>query len=104
MFQPDGMRRQFSIPMHELNDKNFEGHSMLGNFVSRAQERLGNTGSFEERVRRVDEMLLRHSVCSPGLDDVSAAAHRILQSSGRVGFSNKRPEVDAGWDEFVVGA
>src|ERR1035438_7388723 len=75
MFQPDGMHRLFSIPMHELTDLDFEGHSVLGSFVSRARERLGNTGSFEERVRLVDEMLLRYSVCSPGFDGVSAAAH-----------------------------
>ncbi len=86
MFQPDGLRRLFSVPMHELTDQDFDGHSVLGSFISHVRERLGNAGSFEMRVRLVDEMLLRHSLRSPSFDSISAAARRILQTGGRVGI------------------
>jgi len=100
MFQPDGMHRLFSIPMHELTDKDFEGHSVLGNFILLARERLGNTTSLKERVRLVDEMLLRHSICSSGFDGVSAAAHRILQSGGRVGLAALAGSAGLGMRQF----
>jgi AraC-like DNA-binding protein len=56
---------------------------VLGSFSSHVRERLGNE-SFEERVRLVDEMLLRRSLRSASFDGISAASHRIIRSGGRV--------------------
>jgi AraC-like DNA-binding protein len=84
MFQPDGLHRLFSIPMHELTDKDYEGHSVLGAFISRLQTRLAGCTSLEERARCVDGFLLRRAIDSRSYDAISAAANRIVVAGGRV--------------------
>jgi AraC-like DNA-binding protein len=86
MFQPDGLHRLFSIPMHELTNQDFDGHSVLGGFISQVRQRLGNSKSFGERVRFLDNMLLRQSLRASGFDDVSAAANRLILAGGRLGI------------------
>jgi AraC-like DNA-binding protein len=84
MFQPDGLHRLFSIPMHELTDEDYEGHSLLGAFISGVQQRLGGCKSLEERARCVDGFLLRRAMDSRSYDGISAAANRIVVGAGRV--------------------
>jgi AraC-like DNA-binding protein len=83
-FQPDGIHRLFSIPTCELIDRHFEGHAVLGAFISQVHQRLGECASFEERVSLLDELLGRRALASPGFDGVSAAANRMLLGGGRV--------------------
>jgi AraC-like DNA-binding protein len=87
MFQPDGLHRLFSIPMHELTDKDYEAHAVLGAFISRVQTRLGGCKSLEERARCVDEFLLHRAIDSPSYDGISAAASRIVLRGGCVGIA-----------------
>lgn len=82
--QPDGLHRLFSIPMQELTDRDYEAHSVLGDFISHLGELLGNSASFKERVGIVNQLLLRESLRSGGCDGISAAAHRIILAGGRV--------------------
>jgi AraC-like DNA-binding protein len=84
MFQPDGLHRLFSIPMHELTDKDYEGHSVLGAFISRLQTRLAGCTSLEERARCVDGFLLHRAIDSRSYDGISVAASRIVLGGGRV--------------------
>jgi AraC-like DNA-binding protein len=84
MFQPDGLHRLFSIPMHELADRDYEADSVLGGFISQVRQRLGEARSFAERVRLVDNVFLHQPRRSPVLDSISAVAHRILVARGRV--------------------
>ena len=84
MFQPDGLHQLFSIPMHELTDQDYEGHSVLGAFISRLQTRLAGCKSMEERARCVDGFLLRRAIGSRSYDAISAAANRIVLAGGRV--------------------
>jgi AraC-like DNA-binding protein len=100
MFQPDGLHRLFSIPMHELTDQDYEGHSVLGHVVSQVRERLGNSRSFEERVGLVDRLLLRQSLRSPAFNGVSATASRIIQAGGRVGISALADRAGLGIRQF----
>lgn len=86
MFQPDGLHRLFSIPMHELTDQDYEADAVLGSFISPIRQRLGNSRTPGERVRLVDESLLRQSVRSPGFDGISDAANRIMLAGSRVGI------------------
>jgi AraC-like DNA-binding protein len=86
MFQPDGLHRLFSIPMHELTDQDYEAHSVLGGFISKVWQRLGNSRFFAERVRLVDELLLRRSLRSTGFDGISAATNGTILASGRLGI------------------
>ncbi len=48
MFQPDGLRRLFSLPMQELTDTGAESHSVLGPWISQLWQVLGNLASFEK--------------------------------------------------------
>ena len=82
-FQPDGIYRLFSIPTKELTDGDFEAHSVLGSVITKLGERLGNTTSFTERVRVVEEVLLPRALRSSGPDGISAAAHGIILAGGR---------------------
>jgi AraC-like DNA-binding protein len=83
MFQPDGLHRLFSTPMQELTNLDYEAHSVLGSFIARVRERLGNLKSFTQRVRLLDEVLLQRALASTGFDGVSAAANRIIVAGGR---------------------
>ena len=42
MFQPDGLRRLFSLSMQELTDKAGDAHSVLGARISQLWQFLGN--------------------------------------------------------------
>jgi AraC-like DNA-binding protein len=84
MFQPDGLHRLFSVAMHEMTDKDYEGHSVLGVSISRLQLRLAECKSLEERANCVDDFLLPRSVETRGNDGISAAANRIVLNGGRV--------------------
>jgi AraC-like DNA-binding protein len=84
MFQPDGLHRLFSIPMHELTDEDYDGHSVLGAFISRLQTHLAGCKSMEERARCVDGFLLRRAIDSRSYDAISAAANCIVRTGGRV--------------------
>jgi AraC-like DNA-binding protein len=86
-FQPDGLSRLFSLPMQELIDQDFEGHAVLGAFISEVHQRLGECESFEERVGLVNDLLMRRALLSPGYDGISAAAYRMLLGGGRVAIA-----------------
>ena len=81
-FQPDGLNRLFSIPMHELTDLDVEAHSVLGSFITRLGERLGNSSSFIERVGVVEKAFLPRCLAADAFDGVSAAANRIILTGG----------------------
>jgi len=58
MFQPFGLRELFGIPTHLVTEHAIEGHSLLGNSISRLYAALGENSSFTSRVRLLDEFLL----------------------------------------------
>ncbi len=82
LFQPTGLNRLFSTPMHELTDHAFEGHSVLGAVVSQLEEVLGDSKNFGDRVRIADQFLFRHSHKARAFERISAAAAQIVRSSG----------------------
>jgi AraC-like DNA-binding protein len=100
MFQPDGLHRLFSIPMHELTDQDYEAHSVLGGFISKVRQRLGNSKSFAERVRLVDRLLLRRSLRSPSSDGISAAANATILAGGRLDISALAERVGLSMRQF----
>jgi AraC-like DNA-binding protein len=84
LFQPAGFHRMFSIPMHELTDHDYEAHSVLGTFISRLEERLGNMESFEERVHVANQYLMDRVIRLGGVDEVLVAANQITALGGRL--------------------
>ena len=98
--QPDGLYRLFSIPMHEVADLDFEAHAVLGIFITRLGERLGNSRSFPERVRIVEEALLPRALAATALDGVSAAARRIILAGGRASVPTLAAEAGLSLRQF----
>ena len=82
MFQPDGLHRLFSVPMHELTDHDYDAHSVLGAFTTSLRQRLGECTSFAERVCLIDSLLLGRSMQAAMPDGISAAAQRLLFGGG----------------------
>ena len=83
-FQPAGLHRLFSVPIHELTDHAYETHSVLGSAVSRLEQRLGEAEGFEDRVRIADQSLLHWSVRALSIDGISAAARKIVAVHGNI--------------------
>ncbi|MBZ5627044.1 MAG: helix-turn-helix domain-containing protein [Acidobacteriia bacterium] len=83
-FQPAGLFRLFSLPLHELTNHDCEARAVLGTSVSHLHERLGACGSLEERARVTDDYLLRVCFARSCSDGVSAAANEILHYHGQV--------------------
>ncbi|MGB9455329.1 MAG: AraC family transcriptional regulator [Bryobacteraceae bacterium] len=84
MFQPDGLQRLFGLPMPEMTDRSYDARSVLGCSISRAWQILGDLESFGERVRLMNELLLRQSLRAPAADGISDAANRMIRTGGRV--------------------
>jgi AraC-like DNA-binding protein len=84
LFQPTGLHRLFSIPMHELTDCDYEAHSVLGTVVSSIEQRLSDCQMFEDRVRIADAFLLHRSLDVSGCDRFSATANQMLLRDGDV--------------------
>jgi AraC-like DNA-binding protein len=84
MFQPDGLQRLYDLPMPEMTDHAYDARAVLGSSISRTWQMLGDLGSFEERVRLMDELLLRQSLRAPEDAGISHAANRMVLAGGRV--------------------
>jgi AraC-like DNA-binding protein len=94
VFQPGGLSRLFAVPANVLTNQHFEGRAVLGRSVDELRCRLGESPSFAERVRVVDNslqlLLARTAPSPPGA--VTAAARELLGGRGsfRVAVLAKR--------------
>jgi AraC-like DNA-binding protein len=82
LFQPTGLQRLFSVPVHELTDRSCEAHSVLGGFVSRLEDLLQAGRNFGQRARIADQFLLQHALNAGLPDRISVAVTSILQACG----------------------
>lgn len=82
LFQPAGLHRIFSLPMHELTDHDYEAHSVLGVSISHLEQCLGDCNSFEERACVANQFLIRRVLDSSVDDPIAAAANQIVQDGG----------------------
>ena len=87
MFQPDGLQQLFGLAMPAMTDQSYEARSVLGCSISGVRQILGDVESFEERVRVVNEWLLRQSPRAPTNNGISDAAHRIICTGGSMNMS-----------------
>lgn len=85
--QPDGIYRLFSIPTLELKDRDVEAQSVLGRSICHLTERLGNSRTFAERVRTVEDFLLPRALACGRVDCISAVAQGIIASAGRASIA-----------------
>ncbi len=82
MFQPDGLRRLFSLPMQELTDTSGDAHSVLGARMAQLWQMLGNLASFERRAGVVNEFLLGQAAHSRGANGISQAMTCLVKAGG----------------------
>jgi AraC-like DNA-binding protein len=82
-FQPSGVNRLFSIPMNDLTNEDFDARSVLGPWISEAEQRLAAARTFEERAGIMDRILLNRA---RGLDrdGLASSANDILRRGGRI--------------------
>jgi AraC-like DNA-binding protein len=100
MFQPDGLYRLFSIPMYEFVNEDFDGHAVLGAFISQIHQRLSECASFEERICIVNAALLRRAPAALAYDGISSAANRILVGGSRVPIASFAGEAGLSTRQF----
>lgn len=100
LFQPTGLHRLFSAPMHELTDRDYEAQAVLGVLISQLEQRLGDGRSFGERAHVADQFFLRRCVDVGGSDGISEAASQILMGGGNV--RNRRSRGESGLEHAAI--
>ena len=83
-FQPTGLHRLFSVPMHELTNTHQEARAVLGAGIEELADCLNGGRSFEERVRIADAYFLRRCVRLGPPDRVTQTAISVLGRRGRI--------------------
>jgi AraC-like DNA-binding protein len=83
-FQPTGLQCMFSLPMQELIDMDYEARAVLGIWIDELEQRLGNSRSFEERVRVANAFFLSRCSILPSPDCITTAALSILHRRGSI--------------------
>jgi AraC-like DNA-binding protein len=83
-FQPTGVHRMFSLPMHELTNTDQEARAVLGAWVDELEQRLGESRTFEDRVRIANMFFLSRCVRLPSPDGITATAMSVLYRQGSV--------------------
>ena len=83
-FQPTGMHRMFSTPMHELTNTHLDARVVLGAGIDELAERLNEGRSFEHRVRIANAYFLRRCSTLPSPDRITHAAMSVLRRRGRI--------------------
>lgn len=81
-FQPSGFNRLFGIPMMELTDSAHDAYGVIGPGIPSLEHELGDTPGFAERIRLIEERLIRMLGCHRALDPVAIAANGLFASDG----------------------
>jgi AraC-like DNA-binding protein len=74
----------FSLPIHELTDTDQEARAVLGAWVNELEQRLGESRSFEDRVRIANTFFLSCCARLHSPDGITAAAMSILYRQGSI--------------------
>ena len=82
MFQPDGLRRLFSLPVQEFTDAAGDARLVLGALISHLWQVLGNLASFERRARAANDSLLRQADRSQAASGMSRAMNFFVYARG----------------------
>ena len=81
-FQPSGFNRLFGIPMTELTDAAYDAYTVIGPQIPSFEHQLGDASGFGERIKLVEERLIRMLVCHDTPDPVAIAANNLFASNG----------------------
>jgi AraC-like DNA-binding protein len=96
LFQPQGFRALFGIPTFTVSDLGVDARGLLGSTVSELYERLGNTKSFTERAKFLDEFLLDCLSRNKPLSGIHRVLNQLIVAGPR------RPITDIAWQAGVT--
>jgi AraC-like DNA-binding protein len=83
-FQPTGLHSLFSLPMPELTNTDHDARAVLGTWVNELEQHLGESRSFEERVRIANTFFLRRCSTLPFSDEITSTAMSVLYRQGSI--------------------
>jgi hypothetical protein len=81
-FQPVALSLLFGLPAMTITNADLDARGVLGRFVGGLRERLGNCGSFLERVLVAEEFFVDLSSKTPRFDIIESVAHEIRRQRG----------------------
>ncbi len=84
LFQPQGFRALFGIATTLVTDVGVDASCVLGGEVIELYERLANTAAFNERVKCLDDFLLKRLIASKPLDEIHRSLNRLIMSGSPI--------------------
>jgi AraC-like DNA-binding protein len=83
-FEPAGITFLFGVPMYAVTNRAEEAESVLGGIVRQLWNRLGESSTFEDRVRIAEEFLLKRISQRCAQNRMALAANYVLQRHGTI--------------------
>ena len=84
-FHPTGFTQLFGIPFRTLVNDALDGYSAISNGLRKLRDRLGETGSFAERLNVVEETLFARAM---GVREMGRVAEYIFGCNGVINVTN----------------
>ena len=87
LFHPLGLYRLFGVPISPLTGGGAEGYAVFGPQISSLYERLGNTATFAERVKLLDDFFVHRLGRSSPLTPTARAVRLLASGQSSVGVA-----------------
>ena len=81
-FRPAAIHQLFKLPPGEIINRDHAAHLVLGAAVSELHQKLGNAGSFEERVQIADRFISGYSLRAAAPNPIELLADEIMRNHG----------------------
>jgi AraC-like DNA-binding protein len=94
------MHRLFSVPPEKLTNDHFEGEAALDRTLGELERRLGDAGSFAQRVRAADDYFWRKRPALDSVGGIASTANVVLLSRGCVRVSDLANDLGLGVRQF----
>lgn len=99
-FHPAGISQLLGVSMRDISNHNFEATSMLGGWIHRLWNRLGEAPSFAHRVRLVEAALLSRARKLFKYDPILDLANAMLAARGVVSIAGTASRQGIGLRQF----
>jgi hypothetical protein len=80
LFQPQGFRALFGVPTALVTDVGVDASGVLGGKLIELYERLANRATFSQRVKCLDDFLVKRLMASKPLEEIHRALNRLIMS------------------------
>lgn len=100
VFQPGAFPMLFGIPSVELTNGDFDGEAVLGHTINGLYARLGEAGTFNDRIRVADAWLMECRRDSGSVSMIARTAMSVIRSNGAVRVSELARQAGLGLRQF----